>query len=186
MADTAIKAHNADPKNTSVSAHNFLSALSPTELKGMRGFNANQTPVSNDSWVGPTGPIAPPGPGGPGGPGGGPGGNPGGGGNDPDNCVNCYPNNDNGGGGSNVYPNNDNGGGSSSGGGGYDPYEPSNSCGGSSSGGSYEPINWVTRGKVSPIQNQGQCGGCWSFSASGNITSRRAIKYNTQPIDYSE
>jgi len=47
-------------------------------------------------------------------------------------------------------------------------------------------IDWVTLGKVSPIQNQGQCGSCWSFSASGNITSRRAIKLGTDPIDYSE
>lgn len=46
-------------------------------------------------------------------------------------------------------------------------------------------IDWVTQGKVTPIQNQGQCGSCWSFSASGNISSRRAIA-GFPLVDYSE
>lgn len=37
-------------------------------------------------------------------------------------------------------------------------------------------VDWVAMGKVTPIQNQGQCGGCWSFSAAGCIDSRLAIK----------
>ena len=47
-------------------------------------------------------------------------------------------------------------------------------------------VNWVTAGKVTPVQNQGQCGACWTFSASGAISSAIAIANKTDPVDYSE
>ena len=37
-------------------------------------------------------------------------------------------------------------------------------------------IDWTTRGVVTPIKNQEQCGSCWAFSAVASTESQHAIK----------
>lgn len=45
-------------------------------------------------------------------------------------------------------------------------------------------IDWTTKGGVSPVKNQGQCGSCWAFSAVGVMESVAKIK--GQSVNLSE
>ena len=45
-------------------------------------------------------------------------------------------------------------------------------------------VDWVSQGKVSRIKNQGQCGSCWAFSATGVSESWALL--NGRSVDLSE